>query len=362
MPTLSRIIKPLLIGTAVCAAGTAAASVAAATTLVRRRIARRAWHAGRTALITGGSRGLGLALAERFARAGYRVALVARDEHALSHARELLVQRHAVSHPDHVLIITADLTDRAQAHAAVQKVIESFGRLDVLINNAGVMEVAPMENQPLDAFERSMAIHFYAPLHTIQAALPHMLDRANSEKHAASIVNIGSIGGKVAMPHMLPYCAGKFALVGFSEGLHSELRHKGIRVTTVTPGLMRTGSHVQAHFAGQSEKEYRWFSMGATAPLLTASAENAADRIFRAVENGRAEVTITPHAFVAARLHGLAPEATQFVASYVHRYVLPDASTNSERSRGADLKASAERAAAEKAAARKQSNQQLQPA
>jgi NAD(P)-dependent dehydrogenase (short-subunit alcohol dehydrogenase family) len=312
-------------------------------------------------LITGGSRGLGLALAERFARAGYRVALVARDEHELSHARELLLHRHAVSHPDHVLIITADLTDRAQAQSAVQKTIDTFGRLDVLINNAGVMEVAPMENQPLDAFERSMAIHFYAPLHTIQAALPHMLERhTNGERHAASIVNVGSIGGKVAMPHMLPYCAGKFALVGFSEGLHSELRHKGIRVTTVNPGFLRTGSHVQAHFAGQPEKEYRWFALGATAPLLTATAEDAANRIFRAVEAGRAEVTITPQAFVAARLHGLAPEATQFVASYVHRYVLPDASTNSQRTRGADLKANIERAAAEKAAARKQSGQQLQ--
>ncbi len=359
MPTLSRIIKPLLIGSAIAAVGTAAATVAGATTLVRRRIARRAWHAGRTALITGGSRGLGLALAERFARAGYRVALVARDEQELARARDFLIERHAVSHHDHILTIAADVTDRAQAQSAVQKAIDSFGRLDVLINNAGIMEVAPVENQPLDAFERSMAIHFYAPLHTIQAALPHMLDRhASGEKHAASIVNVAGIGGKIAMPHMLPYSSGKFALVGLSEGLHSELRHKGIRVTTVNPGLMRTGSHVQAHFAGQPEKEFRWFSLGANAPLLSATAAAAADKIFDAVENGRAEVSITPQAFLAARLHGLAPETTQFVASYVNRFVLPDASTNNQRTSGADLQASAEKASAERAA-RRQSSRRL---
>jgi len=362
MPNLGRILKPLLIGSAICAAGTVAASAAAATTLVRRRTARRSWHTGRTALITGGSRGLGLALAERFARAGYRVALVARDQQELARARDLLIERHAVSHPDHVLTIAADVTDRAQTQSAVQRAIDHFGRLDVLINNAGIMEVAPVENQPLDAFERSLALHFYAPLHAIQAALPHMLDRhAAGEKHAASIVNVAGIGGKIAMPHMLPYSSGKFALVGLSEGLHAELRHKGIRVTTVNPGLMRTGCHVQAHFAGQPEKEFRWFSMGANAPLLSATAAAAASKIFDAVESGRAEVHITPQAFLAARLHGLAPEATQFVASYVNRFVLPDASKTSQRTSGADLQASVERAAAEKAA-RKQGSQQWQQA
>jgi short-subunit dehydrogenase len=127
----------------------------------------------------------------------------------------------------------------------------------------------------------------------------------------------------MAVPHLLPYVASKFALTGLSEGLHSELRHKGIRVTTVCPGLMRTGGEDHAHFHGQVEKEAAWFKAAARTPLLAARAAHAADVVFDAVNRGRAEVAITPQAWLAARFAGFAPETTQLMNAVVNRYILP---------------------------------------
>lgn len=331
MGILRQTAKTALVGSGICVVGLTGLALAAVAAR-RQRVNRQT---GKTVLITGGSRGLGLALAERFARSGFRVALVARDAEELARARQILLDRGAVSGLESVVLIPADLTDRAQAQAAVHQVIASFGHLDVLINNAGAIEVAPFENQPLEAFESSLAIHLYAPLSTIQAALPHMLER-----HAGNIVNIASVGGKVPVPHLLPYCAGKFSLVGFSEGLHAELRHKGIHVTTVNPGLMRTGSFVQAQFGGQPEKEFRWFSLSSTAPLLTISAARAASKIFHATMANKAELTITPQAILAARIHGLAPGTTQFLGNLVSRFVLPESSGSCQLVSGRTLQTS----------------------
>jgi short-subunit dehydrogenase len=168
-----------------------------------------------------------------------------------------------------------------------------------------------------------MEINLFGAVRTIQAVLPHFLERP-SDLGDAVIVNIASIGGKFAMPHMLPYVASKFALVGFSEGLHAELRNKGVRVTTVCPGLMRTGGEVHAHFSGQVSKEQRWFNFGAKTPGIAASVEHAANKIYNAVTAGRAEITITPQAWLAARMVGFAPETTQFLASTVNQYALPE--------------------------------------
>jgi NAD(P)-dependent dehydrogenase (short-subunit alcohol dehydrogenase family) len=274
-------------------------------------------------VITGASRGLGLALAERFGRAGAKLVLASRDLDELIRARNLLVERQAVQSQDDVLVIPADLTDYNQAFNLIDHAVDHFGRIDVLINNAGIMEVGPVQNQPLDAYHRAMDTNFFAALHTIHAALPRMLRRPKSAGDAA-IVNIASIGGKFSMPHLLPYNASKFALVGLSEGLHAELRHKGIRVTTVCPGLMRTGGEAHARYVGQIEKERRWFQLAARTPILAASVKCAADRIFQAVAAGRAEITITPQAWLAARLAGLAPNTTQYFASLANHLVLPN--------------------------------------
>jgi len=264
---------------------------------------------------------LGFAIAERFAWEGNRLVLTARDVHELHEARNILLKRGAIGSTKDVLLIPADLTDEAQAASMIEHAIAHFGKIDVLINNAGIMEVGPVENQPLEAYQRAMETNFFAALYVTKAALPHMLGR--DPGHSGAIVNICSIGGKVAVPHMLPYTASKFALVGFSEGLHAELRHKGIRVTTVCPGLMRTGGHQHAKFVGNEKKEQLWFGISATTPVLAASVKRAANHIYRAVAQGRAEIIITPHAWLAARAAAVVPETVQGLTSLVNEFILP---------------------------------------
>jgi short-subunit dehydrogenase len=125
-----------------------------------------------------------------------------------------------------------------------------------------------MENMALSDYEHAMAVHFWGPLQLINAITPHMKARGQGR-----IVNITSIGGKVAVPHLLPYAASKFALVGLSEGLRAELLKDGVYVTTVCPGLMRTGSHLQAFFKGQHKKEYALFAIANASPLLSTTSK-----------------------------------------------------------------------------------------
>ena len=170
-----------------------------------------------------------------------------------------------------------------------------------------------------------MDLHFFAALHILWAALPHLRrqEAMPGWSRRAAIVNIASIGGKVAVPHMLPYTASKFALVGLSEGLHAELRKDNIHVTTVCPGLMRTGGEEHAHFIGDVEAEQRWFNLGAKTPVLSASVEHAACRIYSAVAHGCAEITITPQAWLLARVAGLCPNTTQSLTGLVNEHILP---------------------------------------
>ena len=294
-------------------------SVGAAAGFLLSRIPTHTYlRAGQVAIITGGSRGLGLALAHRFGKAGLRLVLVARSEEELKDALTDLISAGSVTGPEDVLLYSCDLRDPVNATSLVAATLRRFGRLDVLINNAGIIVVGPAENQTIEDYKSAMEVDFYAALHCTYAALPEMLRQSSG-----AVVNIASIGGKFAVPHLLPYVAAKFALTGFSEGLHSELRSKGIRVTTVCPGLMRTGGEVHAKFRGQVEKEKAWFQLSARTPLLAASAAHAAERILSAVDAGRAEITITPQAWLAARIAGLAPESTQLVSALVHEYVLP---------------------------------------
>ena len=322
--------KTLLVTAGVGSAVAGSALVGAVAAFAGFRAAVRALSSqpipeGAVVLITGGSRGLGYALASRFARKRVRLVLAARDRNELEHAQVSLLEEHQHLQPEDFYLFSGDLMDPKECRRLISETIAHFGRIDVLVNNAGIIEVGPLENQTAETFERAFRIYYLAPLTITLAALPHLLHQTPDPawKRRAAIVNIASIGGKIAVPHLLPYCAGKFALVGFSEGLHAELRHKGIRVTTVCPGLMRTGGEDHAHFTGQLDKEQRWFKLSAKTPVLSASVKHAANRIYSAVVAGRAELTITPQAWLAARFHGLCPETTQYVASLANRYVLP---------------------------------------
>lgn len=274
-------------------------------------------------IITGGSRGLGYAIASRFAREGARLVLAARNRVGLEQAQAKLLAEHPHMRPENFFLVAADLNDPAACAHLILEAMRRFSRIDILVNNAGIIAVGPLEAQPLEAFEAAMRVNFFAALYTTYAALPHMMAQLPTAGRRASIVNIASIGGKLAVPHMLPYSAAKFALVGFSEGLHAEVRGSGVRVTTVCPGLMRTGGEDHVKFVGDVSKEARWFKFAAKTRGLSASADYAANRIYAAVKTGRAEITITPQAWLAARFAGLAPETTQRINSLVNDWVLP---------------------------------------
>ena len=267
----------------------------------------------KTVLITGGSRGLGLVMAREFARHGSRLALCARDEEELERARIDLERLGA-----EVMVLRCDVRNKQEVNDMVAAVNQRFGNVDVLVNNAGVIQVGPLEVMTEDDFEQAMQAHFWAPLHTIMAVLPSMRQR-----RAGRIVNISSIGGKVATPHLVPYSASKFALVGLSKGLRAELMKDGISVTTICPGLMRTGSPRNAEFKGQHRFEYAWFSISDALPLLTVSAENAARQIVRACKRGQAELVISIPAKIAVLFDALFPEAMSQILGVVNQ-ILPE--------------------------------------
>ncbi len=289
----------------------------AAGALAAAQIALRAWRRfpvrGKVVLVTGSSRGFGLALAERFARAGARVVLTARDEMELGRARNLLLDRSATD-KEHLLTRPCDLRENEQVLRLMCSIEEHWGGVDVLVNNAGVISVGPVESQPLAAFEDAIRSNYFNMVHCTLAVLPAMLQRREG-----AIVNIASIGGKVAVPHLLPYSASKFAVVGFSQGLHAEVRAKGVRVTTVTPGLLRTGSPRNAKVVGNREEEFRWFNLGDSLPGVSRNAYAAAGRVLRATETAETELSITPQAALAARLAQVLPALTASVLSLVNK-------------------------------------------
>jgi short-subunit dehydrogenase len=170
-----------------------------------------------------------------------------------------------------------------------------------------------------DDFVQAMATHFWGPLHAIFAVLPDMRRRREGR-----IVNITSIGGKISVPHLLPYSASKFALVGLSEGLRAELAKDGIVVTTVSPGLMRTGSPRHAMFKGQHRAEYAWFNLSDSLPGASMDAERAARQVIAAMRRGDAEVILSLPAKLAATVHGVMPGVVADALSAANR-LLPDA-------------------------------------
>lgn len=248
-------------------------------------------------LITGGSRGLGLVLARELANEGARLAICARNSEELNRAVQDLKNFDA-----EVFKTVCDLRNQMDVERMVKEVRAHYGQIDVLINNAGVIQVGPLEVQTQEDFKDAMDIHFWAPFYTMQAVLPEMRQRREGR-----IVNIASIGGKIPVPHLAPYCASKFALVGLSSAMRVELAKDHIFVTTVCPGLMRTGSPVNALFKGQNEKEYAWFTLGDALPLTSISAERAASQIIEATKRGDAELVISIQAQLAAKLYGLFP-------------------------------------------------------
>jgi len=301
-------------------AGTTAFAAAAAG-LARRR--RRADLRGQVALVFGGSRGLGLALARELGAAGCRLVIAARDEGELAEARrdleaggaEVLAQRCDVGNPPELESVVAAARGR-------------FGAIDILVNVAGLIHVGPAESMTLDNFRDALAVNFWAPLRAMDAVVAEMRARRRGR-----IVNITSIGGVLAVPHLLPYACAKAAAVALSDGLGAELRKDGVVVTTVIPGLMRTGSFPFAFFKGDATRELAWFRWLSTAPVSAMSVQRAARRIVAAVARGDGQLVLTLSAKVGRLATALMPGVVRRLFVLANRLLSSGARDRDKRER-----------------------------
>ena len=268
---------------------------------------------GEVAVVTGASRGLGLLLARELAGQGCPLVICARDAAELERAADELRAAGA-----EVTTVACDVTDEATPQLLIDTAVQRYGRLDILVSNAGVIQVGPVQATQIGHYEVALNTMALAPARLALTALPLMRRQGHGR-----IVTIGSIGGKISVPHLLPYSTAKFAAVGFSEGLRAELGRGPVTVTTVVPGLMRTGSHLQARFTGQPSKEFTWFSLGASLPLVSMDAERAARQIIAAVRQRRAEIILTPAGQLVSRAAGIVPGLTSEILHLVQRLALP---------------------------------------
>jgi NADP-dependent 3-hydroxy acid dehydrogenase YdfG len=188
---------------------------------------------GTVALVTGASSGIGEATAVALAEQGARVALVARREDRLN----ALAQRIG----DAALVIEADVTEEAQAREAVERTVSELGRLDTLVNNAGMMLLGPIENAPLEEWEQMISVNVRGLLYCAHAAIPQLLKAADSDpRHVADLVNISSVAGRVARVGSGVYNLTKHGVGAFSESLRQEVTQRHLRVSLVEPGAVET--------------------------------------------------------------------------------------------------------------------------
>ncbi len=259
-------------------------------------------------------------LAREFGRRGARLAICARDEAAVARAAADLTDAGY-----EVLSLSCDVRDRTRVDGFIDAVHTRYGSIDVLVNNAGIIEVGPSSLMTDDDYADALQTHFWGPHHAIEAALPALRETQGR------IVNVVSIGGLVAVPHLLPYSVSKFALLGYSLGLRAELAPSNVSVTTICPGLMRTGSPRNASFKGEHRAEYTWFSLGDATPLTSVSAHWAASRIVDATARRKVLVVLSLQARAIAAMQHLFPSLTVRMLEIVAR-LLPGEGGIGERS------------------------------
>ena len=246
--------------------------------------------AGKVVLITGASLGIGEALAKVFAEEGAKLALAARS---LDKLKTL-----AASLPTEAIALQADMAQPAQIRAMVDKTVEHFGRIDILINNAGVGMYASIADMKPEQFEQLVATNWLGPVHAVQAVVPHMRQQGGGQ-----IINISSVAGKVAIPWMGAYCSSKFALNALSDSLRMELRPDNIHVLLVCPGRIKTP------FTQNAYKDFE------TRPLYPGgiSAERLARAILRASLRNKREIMIPRDNRLFEWFHNLIPSVVDRV-------------------------------------------------
>jgi NAD(P)-dependent dehydrogenase (short-subunit alcohol dehydrogenase family) len=252
----------------------------------------------RVVVITGSDSGFGLIQARQVAAQGAMVVLAARDGERLEAAAEAVRREGARD----VLAVPTDVSKPDEAGRLIDLTVGRFGRIDVLINTAGLMLVGAEPTLTLDDLRSLMDVNFWGAVHTSRAALPHMRNA-----QFGRIANVSSIGGRFAVPHMLPYTVSKYALTGYTKGLRLEALRDNVFVTGIYPSTIRTGGHRHAWFKGNQEAEYSWFSLGDVIPGLAISAEKAARMAIRAIQCGDPEVIIGLPARLTIAIDGLMP-------------------------------------------------------
>jgi len=257
-----------------------------------------------TVLITGASQGSGKATALLFARNGYDVALTARQPERLE---AVAAQIRALGR--RAIAIPTDVGDPEQVQALVAKTLESFGQVDVLVNNAGICLSGAIEQTSLADWHQIMDTNFWGYVHTVQALLPHFLERKTG-----AIANVGSFGGKMPLPQMTAYCASKYAVTGFTDALRLELVPQGIHVCAIHPGVINSDFLERAQFRGTTQQISETMQQQMQSTLQAAwvsQPEDIAQAIWDAVRHQKAEVVVGA-TFWATELHRLFPGVTQW--------------------------------------------------
>jgi NAD(P)-dependent dehydrogenase (short-subunit alcohol dehydrogenase family) len=275
--------------------------------------------AGKVILITGGSRGLGLALARQLAARGAKLAICARSADKLELIRQELEQLGT-----EVIAMPVDVTERDQVDTMINDIITRYGRLDVLINNAGIVQIDPELTLSTEDYEQAMQTNFWAPLYTIHAALPHFREQGEGK-----IVNITSVGARTNIPRKLSEKEKKFVAVGLSEALVKELKKDNIDVVTVMPDLLPTGVPKNITVRKNYDVEYAWFKLANASPGLEKRVEAEAQKIIRVLEYGHSEPVLSLSGKLATIVKRIAPPWVNAMIVVTDKF-LPGAATGSQ--------------------------------
>ena len=245
------------------------------------------------AIVTGASVGIGRSTALALARRGANVVLVARRTELLE---QVAVEIRSLGRE--ALVVTTDVTDQSQVDAMVDRVVERWGRVDILVSNAGEYVRAYIDTLTVGHLQRSMAVNFYGGVYAILAVLPHMQRMGRGH-----IVTVTSMDGKIGMPKDAPYATAKFAMTAFAEVLRQELRGRGIYVSNVLPGRVDTPM-IQ-------NLKVPWIS--AKIPP-----EAVARAVLHAIEKRKPEVIIPPKAILLYYIHTFSPGISDWFARFFH--------------------------------------------